>query len=108
MSLVFCVFDYAGEAERIADYERLITEIQDRDTESTYLSPLSIAGARDNALCEADFAKCEKELFENCDTVLVFGQPTEAVKRRIARADALRMPVVFHASVEEDRAHYRM
>lgn len=105
MSLVFCVFDYAGEAERLSEYERLITEMQDNDTENTYLSPLSIAGAREDALCEADFAKCEKELFESCDSVFVLGQPTEAVKRRIERADALRMPVIFHTDIENSRVY---
>lgn len=95
MSLVFCIFECDGDTDKREYYERRIAEIQDRDTENTYLSTLSFAGAHEDAISEEDLEKRVWELLDNCDSLLVVGRQTEAIKAAVKRAKRLRVPIQF-------------
>lgn len=95
MSLVFCIFECDGDTDKREYYERRLAEIQDRDEGNTYLSPLSFAGAHEDAISDEGLEKRIWELLDNCDSAIVLGQQTETIKAAVERAKRLRVPIRF-------------
>ena len=90
---IYCAHAYGGKEENKQDAEKKILQLQIAHPENTYFSPIHAFGFSYYYMSYDDGMDMCFDLLECCDEVYVLSPISEGVKREIAMAERLHIPV---------------
>lgn len=98
---------YGGVNENIEAARKLCHSLATLDRENVYISPLLAFGhlGYNELGYEEEIAQC-LEVLERCDMLIVGSELSEGVRREIARARELGMPIMWIKGREQDKAEH--
>lgn len=96
---------YGGDEENVKAAKDLCHALAKLDPENVYLSPLLVFGhlAYNELGYEREMSQC-LELMERCDMLIVGSELSEGVRREIAHARELGMPIMWIKGRKQDIA----
>lgn len=106
--IYYVAHKYGGDEENVKAAKDLCHALAKLDPENVYLSPLLAFGhlAYNELGYEQELGQC-LELMQRCDMLVVGSALSEGVRREIALARKLGIPIMWIKGREQDRAEHR-